>query len=106
MLFVKTSEIINPLSIDKSISMHIFNFLKSRNLGLCLRSIAGHRVGFLFGTTKNFYDKTELILLITPHVIKTIDEAESVTKEITEKMKDIRKLIKKDKETWGSWETN
>jgi hypothetical protein len=49
MLFVKTSEIIDPLNIDKSISMHIFNFLKSRNHGLCLRSIAGPRVGFLFG---------------------------------------------------------
>ena len=63
-------------------------------------------IGFLFGSTGKFYDKTELILLITPHVIKTIDEAESVTREITGKMKDIKALIKKDEDTWGSWDTN
>jgi general secretion pathway protein D len=63
-------------------------------------------IGFLFGTSGTDYDRTELIILITPHVIKTIDEAESVTREITEKMKDIKALIKKDKETWESWDTN
>lgn len=63
-------------------------------------------IGFLFGSTNNIYDKTELILLITPHVIKTIDEAESITREINEKMKDIKALIKKDKDTWGSWDSN
>ncbi len=54
-------------------------------------------IGFLFGTSGTDYDKTELIILITPHVIKTIDEAESVTLEIREKMNDIDTLIKKDK---------
>ncbi len=63
-------------------------------------------IGFLFGTTSISYDKTELIILITPHVIQTIDEAKSVSQEINEKMKDLKALIKKESDTWGSWDTN
>jgi hypothetical protein len=49
---MKTAEIIDPLSIDKSISMHIFSFLKRRDHRLRFRSIAGPRVGFLIGAGK------------------------------------------------------
>jgi len=43
-------------------------------------------IGFLFGTSATQKGKKELILLITPHVIETINEAESVTREIREKI--------------------
>ena len=63
-------------------------------------------IGFLFGTTSISKSKKELILLLTPHVIETINEADSVTREIREKMKDINELIKKEGGTWSSWNRN
>jgi general secretion pathway protein D len=63
-------------------------------------------IGFLFGTTSISKAKKELILLITPHVIETIDEADSVTREIREKMNDINELIKTEGGTWSTWDSN
>ena len=63
-------------------------------------------IGFLFGTTNIGWDKTELIILITPHVIETIDEAGRVTQEIRGKMSEIKALLKKEEDTWGSWDSN
>ncbi len=61
-------------------------------------------IGFLFGTTNITTIKKELILLITPHVIENINEADIVTREIRGKMNDIKALMKKEEDTWGSWE--
>jgi general secretion pathway protein D len=63
-------------------------------------------IGFLFGTTSISKAKKELILLITPHVIETINEADSVTREIREKMNDINELIKTEGSTWSTWDSN
>ena len=63
-------------------------------------------IGFLFGTTSISKAKKELILLLTPHVIETINEADSVTREIRGKMSDIKALMKEESDTWGSWNSN
>ena len=49
-------------------------------------------VGLLFGTTNYTKTRTELIVLITPHVIENIDQAS----EITDELKSTLKTIKKD----------
>ena len=50
-------------------------------------------LGMLFGYTKEILKKTELIFLITPHVIQNLEEAELVTQEFKEKVKSLIKLI-------------
>ena len=50
-------------------------------------------LGMLFGYTKEILKKTELIFLITPHVIQNLEEAELVTQEFKEKVKGLIKLI-------------
>jgi general secretion pathway protein D len=52
-------------------------------------------LGMLFGYQKNVKNKVELLILITPHVVKSFEEAELVTKEFTEKVKSLQKLLKK-----------
>lgn len=54
-------------------------------------------LGWLFGTTSRVNSRVELILLLTPHVIKTTEEAEQVTSEYIEKYKDSTKDKKIDK---------
>jgi len=39
-----------------------------------------------FGTEKMSVDKTEMIVLITPHVITSLDDVETVTTEFREKL--------------------
>jgi general secretion pathway protein D len=50
-------------------------------------------LGMLFGYTKEIAKKTELLFLITPHVVQNLEEAELVTHEFKEKVKDLMKLI-------------
>ena len=52
-------------------------------------------LGMLFGYNKNTTSKVELLILITPHVVKSFEEAELVTREFTEKVKGLEKLLKK-----------
>lgn len=54
-------------------------------------------LGWLFGTTSRVNSRVELILLLTPHVIKTTEEAEQVTSGYIEKYKDSTKDKKIDK---------
>ncbi len=51
-------------------------------------------LGFLFGSSIRLVDRTELMVLITPHVIMTSKEADEVTTEFRDKMKEIKKLLK------------
>jgi len=51
-------------------------------------------VGALFGNTQRSVNRSELIVLITPHVIRTPSDATSATDELKAKLKEIRKLIK------------
>jgi general secretion pathway protein D len=52
-------------------------------------------LGMLFGYNKNTTNKVELLILITPHVVKSFEEAELATREFTEKVKSLQKLLKK-----------
>ena len=44
-------------------------------------------LGMLFGYTKEISRNTELLFLITPHVVQNLEEAELVTQEFKEKVK-------------------
>ena len=50
-------------------------------------------VGVLFGNTSNTSARTELIVLITPHVVRTRQEAESATEELKNKLREVKKLL-------------
>lgn len=50
-------------------------------------------LGALFGNTEEQVDRTELIVLITPRVVESSQEAEQVTEEIKRKMQSITPLL-------------
>lgn len=50
-------------------------------------------LGHLFKSTRKEEEKTELLVLITPHVINTVDDAEILTNEFEEKVKSLQRLI-------------
>ncbi len=51
-------------------------------------------LGYMFGGWRRSMEKTELLIAITPHVIKTKEEADALTKEFTERVKSIQKMLK------------
>jgi len=56
-------------------------------------------VGSLFGQTSNGSKRSELIIMITPHVIKTPDEAEERTQNLQDSLKNAGKyVVEKDQE--------
>ena len=50
-------------------------------------------VGMLFGYTNEIVKKTELLFLITPHVIENFNQAELLTHEFKEKVQSLKKVI-------------
>ena len=54
-------------------------------------------LGYLFGTTTDTYNKTELLVMVTPHVISNQDEADVVTKDFQNRVKTVKKQIEKAK---------
>jgi len=57
-------------------------------------------ISYLFSNTQDSNKKTELVILITPHVVNNIDEAAVATREFKDKMEMVRKLIKKGTRAW------
>lgn len=55
-------------------------------------------LGYLFRYTVDTADKTELVIILTPHVVSTKEEANIVTDEFLDKIKDLKKSIEKYKE--------
>ncbi|MBI4684020.1 MAG: hypothetical protein HY755_02350 [Nitrospirae bacterium] len=53
-------------------------------------------LGYLFSTTTDKFSKTELILMVTPHVVSNQEEADAITKEFKNKVKTIKKRLLKD----------
>ena len=53
-------------------------------------------LGLLFGNTTRKKTRTELIALITPHVIEDIDQAADVTEELKSTLKDLKKDLARD----------
>ena len=50
-------------------------------------------LGMLFSYNKETVEKVELLFLITPHVVKTFEEAELVTREFKERVKGLQKIM-------------
>lgn len=50
-------------------------------------------VGTLFGDTSNSTTRTELIVLITPHVLRTHGDADSASDELKSKLREIKKEL-------------
>jgi general secretion pathway protein D len=51
-------------------------------------------LGVLFGNTNNSTARTELIVLITPHVVRTREDAASSTEELKARLREVQKLVK------------
>lgn len=52
-------------------------------------------LGRFFGTTTDDVDRTELIMLITPHVIQSREEARTVTEEFKDRLSTVRRELEK-----------
>jgi len=50
-------------------------------------------LGYLFGTTTDKKSKTELIIMVTPHVVANPDEADMITEEFETKIKGLKRRI-------------
>jgi len=50
-------------------------------------------LGFLFGKKTASFSQSELILLITPHVITTLEDVDEVTDEFKTKVKNVMNLM-------------
>ena len=55
-------------------------------------------LGLLFGTTRDSTSRNELIILLTPRVIKDMGEAKMATKEFHDKLKELRKALRQESE--------
>jgi len=53
-------------------------------------------LGMLFGSTSYTTTETELIVLLTPRIISTLPGANAATRELRDKLKDLRREFKKD----------
>lgn len=53
-------------------------------------------LGYLFGATTDKYERRELVILLTPHVIKTQDDAVNVTSNYLQRMKGVQADVDKD----------
>ena len=55
-------------------------------------------LGLLFGTTSDSTARTELIVLLTPRVIKDMGEAKMATQEFRDKLKELSKVLRQESE--------
>jgi len=55
-------------------------------------------LGYLFGGIEKETRKTELIILITPHVIKNRAEADAITREFSRKVQGLKELLRRSKQ--------
>jgi general secretion pathway protein D len=55
-------------------------------------------IGALFGYQTRDINKTETVLLLTPHVITDLEESNQVTREFREKVQGLKKELEKTKE--------
>ena len=52
-------------------------------------------IGFFFGKNKRAYERRELILLLTPHIITDETQSKTVTDEFREKIEGLKKEFEK-----------
>ena len=55
-------------------------------------------LGFLFGHTVKEHDRTELLIALTPHVMRSKEESARVTEEITNRISEIKDIINRNSE--------
>ena len=58
-------------------------------------------LGYFFSNTSESKTKRELIIMLTPYVIKDIGEAGAITEEYKTKMSEINRLLKRDDSKWA-----
>jgi general secretion pathway protein D len=51
-------------------------------------------VGWLFGNTTTTKTKDELIVLITPHVVQSVEDATAITNEFKEQLRDLKRELR------------
>jgi general secretion pathway protein D len=56
-------------------------------------------LGWLFGSRDNSYDKAELIILLTPRVITSLDDVQAVTEEFEEKVGETMQYIREKQQS-------
>jgi type II secretory pathway component GspD/PulD (secretin) len=54
-------------------------------------------LGYLFGTTTETVNKTELLVMVTPHVVRSTEDADLLTKEFQNRVKTVKERIEKVK---------
>jgi len=69
----------------------IFDFSTKQREGLPLLSNLP-LIGWLFGTTENDDERTELVMLITPRLIRNRYEANNVTQEVRRRLRALKQL--------------
>jgi len=69
----------------------IFDFSTKQRQGLPLLSTLPF-VGWLFGSTENDDERTELVMLITPRLIRNRYQAENVTNEVRRRLRALKQL--------------
>ena len=57
-------------------------------------------LGYIFGGKNKQYSKTELMIAITPRVVRSVEEAQVMSNEFLEKIKEIKNLIEKKKKEY------
>ncbi|HVN80060.1 MAG TPA: type II secretion system secretin GspD [Terriglobia bacterium] len=72
------------------------NKLYSKNRVPLVGDIPG--LGLLFGNTSSTTTRTELIVLITPHVVQDLDTASEVSDELKSKLKGLKKELRQEEE--------
>ncbi len=72
-----------------------YNISTTRNRIPLLGDIPG--LGALFGSTSYTQQKTELIVLLSPRIVRNVQAAQDATAELREKLTDLRRAFKKDK---------
>ena len=56
-------------------------------------------LGYFFGTTVNETKKTELLVMVTPHVIGSSEEADAIVEDFKSRVSTIKVRLEKDKKT-------
>jgi general secretion pathway protein D len=55
-------------------------------------------LGYLFGNTSDHVSRDELIVMVTPHVISNMEEADDLTREVTSRVRELREKLKEREE--------
>jgi general secretion pathway protein D len=91
------SSVNSTIVVQDSQTIAIGGFIReSRELARSRLPLLGRIpvAGVLFGNTRNANTRSELIVLITPHVLRTREEAETSTEELKAKLREVQKLLK------------